>query len=54
MPPSYPTFIVEGQVAGTWRWDDGRIELAPFRRLTSGERDEVDAEASRLAALHAA
>jgi winged helix DNA-binding protein len=54
MPPSYPTFLVDGQVAGTWRWEEGRVEVSPFRRLSSDERDEVDAEASRLAAFHAA
>ena len=54
MPPSYPTVLVDGQVAGTWRFEDGRIEVSPFRRLTASERREVDAEAARLAAFHAA
>jgi hypothetical protein len=53
MPPSYPTVLVDGQVAGTWRFHDGRIEMSPFRRLSADERDEVDAEAERLGAFHA-
>ena len=54
MPPSYPTVLVDGQVAGTWRWEEGRIDVSPFRQLTAAERDAVDAEAGRLAAFHAA
>jgi len=52
MPPSYPTFLVDGQVAGTWRFEEGRISLAPFRELLPGERREVDEEAARLAEFH--
>lgn len=52
-PHSFNTFLVDGQVAGTWRWEEGRVELAPFRRLTPAERLELDAEAAGLAALHA-
>ncbi len=53
MPPSYPTFLVDGQVAGTWRWEEGRIELSPFRRLSAAERRAVDEEAAGVAHLHA-
>jgi hypothetical protein len=52
MPPSYPTFLVDGQVAGTWCFEDGDVQLAPFRKLTMGERNELEDEASRLAAFH--
>ena len=50
-----PTFLVDGVVTGFW-WaePDGagtRIVLEPFRRLTTGERRELDAEAERLAAF---
>ena len=38
MPPSYPTFLVDGQVAGTWRFEDGDVQLTPFRKLAAGER----------------
>jgi hypothetical protein len=53
-PHSFNTFLVDGRVAGTWRWEDGRIELSPFRRLTRAERLELDEEAAGLAILHAA
>ena len=53
MPPSYPTFLVDGQVAGTWRFEDGEVQLALFRPLTAGERRELEDEAHRLAAFHA-
>lgn len=53
MPPSYPTFLVDGQVAGTWRFEDGDVQLTPFRTLTAGERREVEDQAHRLAAFHA-
>jgi hypothetical protein len=51
-PQSVPTFTIEGQVAGTWRYDKGKIALSGFRRLTKGERSEAQAEADRLAELH--
>ena len=53
MPPSYPTFLVDGQVAGTWRFEDGEIRLSPFRRLRPRERAAVEDEAHRLAEFHA-
>jgi hypothetical protein len=52
-PQSFPTFLVDGAVAGTWRYDDGRIELSPFGRLDAGDRRALETEAERLAALHA-
>ncbi len=53
MPPSYPTFLVDGQVAGTWRYEAGDVQLTPFRTLTAEERLELEEEAHRLAAFHA-
>ncbi|HEX5039430.1 MAG TPA: winged helix DNA-binding domain-containing protein [Candidatus Limnocylindria bacterium] len=53
MPPSYPTVLVDGQVAATWRWEEDHIEVSPFRKLTADERDQVDAEAARLGSFHA-
>jgi len=53
MPPSYPTFLVDGQVAGTWRFEDGEVRLTPFRPLRPSEQEELDDEAHRLAAFHA-
>jgi hypothetical protein len=53
MPPSYPTFLVDGQVAGTWKYADGEVMVTPFVRLPSAADVEVRAEADRLAAFHA-
>ena len=54
MPPSYPTFLVDGQVAGTWKYADGSVAIEPFEPLPKGAAKEVEAEASRLARFHAA
>jgi Winged helix DNA-binding domain len=51
-PHSVPTFLVDGQVAGTWRFADGRIRVEPFGRLSAAVRREVDDEAERLGDLH--
>ncbi|MGZ8626774.1 MAG: winged helix DNA-binding domain-containing protein [Actinomycetota bacterium] len=51
-PHSVPTFLVDGQVAGTWREDRGRIRLEPFDRLSRDARRALDDEAERLAAFH--
>ena len=50
-PASANTFLVDGLVAGSWRYGDGRIELAPFRRLSRAVRDELADEAARLEEL---
>ena len=52
-PPSVPTFLVDGAVAGTWRYEKGKIELSPFERLGRGILRELRDEAERLAAFHA-
>ena len=52
-PQSAPVFLVDGQVAGTWRWDKGRVRTRPFARLDRATRAELDAEAGRLAEFHA-
>lgn len=54
MPQSVPTFLVDGQVAGTWRHGDGGIAIAPFHDLPDAARREVDAEAERLADFYGA
>jgi hypothetical protein len=52
-PHSFNTFLVDGQVAGTWRFEDGDVQLTPFRTLAKRERREVEDEAARLATFHA-
>ena len=51
-PQSAPTFLVDGRVAGTWRFTGERVETTPFEPLPARVRDEVDAEAERLTAFH--
>jgi hypothetical protein len=52
-PQSERTFIVDGSVAGTWHYDNGRVQLEPLTRLSKQARRELDEEAERLAAFHA-
>lgn len=52
-PQSLHTFLVDGEVAGTWRYADGHVIVEPFRPLAARVRRAVDDEAQRLAAFHA-
>ncbi len=52
-PQSAPSFTVDGAVAGTWRYEQGRVNLEPFGKLPSGTRSALEDEANRLAAFHA-
>ena len=52
-PHSFSTFLVDGAVAGTWRYEEGRVRLDPFKRLTRSTRAELGEESERLAAFHA-
>jgi hypothetical protein len=51
-PNSANTFLVDGQVAGTWRYEDGRVRTQPFGRLPKSVRAQLDDEAERLAEFH--
>ena len=51
-PHSVPTFLVDGQVAGTWRVEAGRLRVEPFHRLPRAVRVALDDEAERLRAFH--
>jgi hypothetical protein len=52
-PHGTPTFLVDGAVAGEWRYEDGRVTVEPWKRLDRATRRAVDGEAQRLAAFHA-
>ena len=52
-PHSFPTFLVDGSVAGTWRHEQGTIRLDPFGRLDPATRRELRLEADRLAEFYA-
>ncbi|MBA2266394.1 MAG: winged helix DNA-binding domain-containing protein [Chloroflexi bacterium] len=51
-PHSVNTFLVDGQVAGAWRFETGEIQLSPLRELHAAERREVEEEAHRLSIFH--
>ncbi len=51
-PHSFNTFLLDGQVAGTWRFSDGEVALDPFRPLTRAERAGLEEEAAGLVVLH--
>jgi hypothetical protein len=53
IPPSFPTFLVDGRVAGTWKHADGRIVVDEFEPISKSARRELDDEAARLATFHA-
>ena len=52
-PQSIATFLVDGEVAGSWRYEAGRMETSPFERLDRTVQRQLRDEAERLAALHA-
>jgi hypothetical protein len=51
-PQSVPTFLVDGRVAGTWRFEKGKIKTKPFGKLDAAARRELREEAERLGELH--
>jgi Winged helix DNA-binding domain len=52
-PQSVPTFLVDGAVAGTWRYESGRVQLTPFDPLPRAARRDLADESQLLAAFHA-
>jgi hypothetical protein len=52
-PHSMSTFLVDGSVAGTWRYEGGHVRLQPFDPLPRVARRELEDEARGLAAFHA-
>jgi len=46
------TFLVDGFVAGTWKFADGRVALEPFEPLPRRVRQGLESEAKALAAFH--
>lgn len=51
-PQSTPTFLINGAVAGTWRYEGGRVDVSPFDPLPRNMKREVEEEAKALAAFH--
>ena len=52
LPPSLPTFLVDGRVAGAWKHEGARIALEPFERIPPSVRRELAAEGERLLELY--
>lgn len=52
-PHSVNTFLVDGRVAGTWRYQAGAIEVNPLASLNPADERQLAQEAERLAAFHA-
>ena len=52
-PHSAATFLVDGTVAGVWRYEGGRVKVEPFAPMPRTARREVEEEASALTAFHA-
>lgn len=52
LPQSLPTFLVDGQVAGTWKYADDHVELDVWRQIDKRSTAEVRDEADRLADFH--
>lgn len=51
-PHSVNTFLVDGQVAGTWRYERGKVKVEAFDSIPRNARRELDEEARRLATFH--
>jgi hypothetical protein len=51
-PHSVGTFLVDGVVAGTWRFERDRIRTEPFAKLDRVAAREVAEEGESLAAFH--
>ncbi|MBV9410196.1 MAG: AlkZ family DNA glycosylase [Acidimicrobiia bacterium] len=51
-PQSFNTFLVDGQVAGTWKNTPTGIDLSPFKKLPKTTAAAVEAEAEALHSLH--
>ena len=48
VPQSAPTFLIDGQVSGTWKHEGGRVRTEPFETLSRSTRRELADEAQRL------
>ena len=52
LPQSMPTFLVDGSVAGTWRYEGGMVKLTPFDVIPRKWKRELAEEAEALAVFH--
>ena len=52
-PHSVNTVLVDGRVAGTWSYENGRLKTEPFDRVSRSARAELGREGERLTGLFA-
>jgi hypothetical protein len=52
-PQSQNSFLVDGEIAGTWRYERGTVQIQPFGWLDRRARRALDQEAERLAEVYA-
>jgi len=52
-PHSMPVFLIDGAVAGSWRYEGGRIHVKPFEPIPRTAKRELEEESKALAAFHA-
>ncbi|HEU4894335.1 MAG TPA: winged helix DNA-binding domain-containing protein [Acidimicrobiia bacterium] len=51
-PHSFNTFLIDGQVAGTWGEEGGQVTVSPFQPIPRRHRRELEEERARLETLH--
>jgi hypothetical protein len=51
-PHSFPVFLVDGAVAGTWRYEKGAVRVEPFGRLSRATTRALDEESERVRVFH--
>lgn len=51
MPQSIPTFLIDGQVAGTWALNSKDLRLSPYRKLNRQTTTALQEEAEKLKAF---
>jgi hypothetical protein len=52
MPQSASTFLIDGRVAGTWKFENGDISLNPFEQLERKAKSQLEDERERLRQFH--
>ncbi len=52
-PQSFPLFLIDGVIAGTWRYEGGRIRVDPFEPVPRTVQAELSEETAALVAFHA-
>jgi len=50
LPQSLPTYLIDGTAAGTWRYEDGRIQLDPWYEHDEGGLEDEAAALARFLA----